>query len=49
MEKQTKELKNMNERELLFESIKSQRGESEFSRKEINDESYRRMKELVEN
>lgn len=44
-----KRLKELNERELLFERIKYERGESRFSNKEINDEAYRRMKELVEN
>jgi len=41
-------LSEMNERQLLFERIKYNKGESEFSNEEINDEAEKRMKELCE-
>lgn len=40
-------LSEMNERQLLFERIKYQRGLSSFSNKEINDEAYTRMERLA--
>ena len=38
----------MDERQLLFERVKCDRGESNFSSKEINEEAYKRMEELAE-
>lgn len=42
------ELKDMNERELLYERRMFERGRSRFSNKELNDEAFRRMKELAD-
>ena len=43
-----KKLNEMNERELLFERVKCDRGESKFLSEEIREEAYKRMKELTE-
>ncbi len=40
-------LSEMNERQLLFEIVRSGRGESKFSLHEIEEENYKRMKELA--
>ena len=41
-------LNQMNERQLLFERVKCDRGESNFSSEEINKEAFKKMKELAE-
>ena len=42
-----KKLSEMSERRLLFERMKHDRGESDFTNEEINNQAFENMKKLV--